>query len=412
MKKISLLLVACMFSGVACSLFSGEEAQPDMTVRRESEEGKVEILRAGERIQVGASDEPIQPGDVVRTYKGALAQVALEGERAAWIGGTEQVVDGAPDAEMRIIDTTSVESETGTVLAEADEAMKVRFGDATATTSDGVFRIDRRAGSARAGSLSGTVRLGAPGEPNVTLPRLYEASATANDFRASQPYRLDPEDPFDAQRLESIITLEGELSQLSAGFANQLSGNQRPSLGYFRVLANGKDVSAMRPYLKRATIELLLGFTVATNTDEQPFSQAIRDAFRHRDAGGSWGIVAAILRSQPKALIADLSDIIVGSGAVAGGEGDTAQFDLAAAEAAQTGEAPPTVDDGNPSDPRVPDDPDRPDDPDPDDPDPDDPNDDEEPAEDCTDGIDCTQEEVRERIVPQPDPSPSDFIDL
>ena len=411
MKKISLLLVACMFSGVACWPFDGEEAQPDMTVRRESEEGKVEILRAGERIQVGANDEPIQPGDVVRTYKGALAQVALEGERAAWIGGTEQVVDGAPDAEMRIIDTMSVESETGTVLAEADEAMKVRFGDATATTSDGVFRIDRRAGSARAGSFSGTVRLAAPGEPNVTLPRLYEASATANDFRASQPYRLDPEDPFDAQRLESIITLEGELGQLSAGFANQLSGNQRPSLGYFRVLANGKDVSAMRPYLKRPTIELLLGFTVATNTDEHPFSHAIREAFRHRDAGGSWGIVAAILRSQPKALIADLSDIIVGSGAVAGGEGDTAQFDLAAAEAAQTGEAPPTVNDGDPSDPTVPDDPD-PRDPDPDEPDPEQPDEEEEPAEDCTDGIDCTQEEVRERIVPEPDPIPSDFIDL
>ena len=408
MKKISLLLVACLFSGVACWPFSGDEAQPDMTLRREGD-GKVEILRGSETIKVNGSDVPIEPGDIVRTYKGALGQVALEGERVAWVGGTGQVVDGAPDAQMRIIDTTSVESETGTVLAEADESMKVRFGDATATTSDGVFRVDRRAGSARAGSLAGTVRLAAPGEPTLTLPRLYEASSTANDFRASQPYRLDPEDPFDKQRLESIIDLEGQLGQLSAGFVNQL-GNGRPTLGYFRVLSNGKDVSAMRPYLKRPTIEQLLGFTVATNTDDYPFPQAIRDAFRHRDAGGSWGVVAAILRSQPRALLADLEDIIVGSGAVADGGGGSAQFDLAAAEAAQTGEAPAPPGPGPDQDLDDPIEPDRPDDPDPDDPDDPDPDDEEEPAEDCTSGIDCTQEEVRERIVPQPDPSPTDFI--
>lgn len=408
MKKISIPLVLCLFAGTACWPFDGGDALAAMTLRK-IDKGRVEIERGAERIPVGEEDVPVEPGDVVRTFKGALAQVALEGDRLAWVGGTKHLVEGAPSGQMKIVDTMTVEAQTGTVMAETEEPMEVAFGDAVATAEDATFRIDRRSGSARAASYSGNVRLSAPGEANLTLDRLMEVPATAGDLRSPQPYRLNPEDPFDRRRLEEVIELEGELGQLSAGFATQL-GRQKPDLAYFSALAGGKKkkVSVMRPYLKKPAIDLLLGFTVADNSQELPFAPALRRAFHYRDEGGSWGIVAAILRAQPRALVADLQDIVVGSRVVAGGTGNEARFDVAAAQNAALGTAPQPIDNtGGGSQPQAPsgggggddgggggDDGgggDEPEDP-------------EDPPE-CTSGPECDVQEVRDKIFPSPSPT-------
>lgn len=407
MKKISIPLVLCLFAGVACWPFDGEEALAAMTLRKVNK-GRVEIQRGAERIRVEEEDVAVQAGDVVRTFDGALAQVALEGDRVAWVGGIKQLVAGAPSGQMRIVDTMSVENQTGTVMAEADEPMEVSFGDAVATADDSTFRVDRRSGSSRAASYTGTVRLSAPGEANITLDRLLEVPATAGDLRSPQPYSLNPEDPFDVRRLETVIDLEARLGQLSAGFANQL-GRQKPDLAYFRALAGGKDVSVMRRYLRKPAIDLVLGFTVADNARGIPFGKAVPRAFRYRDDGGTWGIVAALLDSQPRALVADLQDIIVGSQVVAGGTGNDASFTVAAGQAAALGTAPPPVSDPGETAPEPPPDDggggggddgggggggDEPEDP--------------EDPEECTSGPECDVQEVRDRILPSP--SPSDLV--
>lgn len=401
MKKISIPLVLCLFAGVACWPFDGDDALAAMTLRKVND-GRVQIQRGAERIAVGDEDVPVQPGDVVRTFDGALAQVALEGDRVAWAGGTKQLVAGAPSAQMRIIDSMSVEAETGTVMAETEEPMEVSFGDAVATAEDAAFRVDRRSGSSRAASYTGTVRLSAPGEANLTLDRLMEVPATAGDLRAPQPYRLNPDDPFDRKRLETVIDLEAELGQLSAGFASQL-GREKPDLAYFRALSGNKNVSVMRRYLKKPAIDLVLGFTVAQNARAMRFPEAVTRAFRYRDDGGSWGIVAAILRSQPRALLADLEDIIIGSRVVAGGTGNDAEFTVAAAQAAALGTAPQPIEDGSGTTSTTdtssgdgggggggggteePEDPEEP--------------------EECTSGPECDVQEVRDRILPSPSPT-------
>jgi hypothetical protein len=403
MKRLAIPLVMCFFLGVACWPFDGEEALAAMTLRKAGG-GKVQIVRSPEEtIPVEGDDVPVQPGDLIRTYDGALAQVALEGDRVAWVGGIEQPTSGVPEAQMRILDTTSVESETGTVVAETKAPMKVRFGDATATSSNGVFRVDRRAGSARAASYTGTVRVAAPGEPNVTLDRLLESPATASDLRPAQPYHLEFDDPFDATRLEDVISLEKDLETQSAGFVAQL-GKQKPNLSYFKALAGNTDVGAVKKYLRRPTIDLLLGFTIAMNTDAYSFGEALAEGFDYRDKGGSWGVIAAILRSDSKLLLADLSDIIVASGAVASGTGDEAAFTVAAAQKAESGsfqdggstprddggvtQPPPGGGDNKP--PAQDEDP---------------------PAQDCSGTADCAKEDIERRIFPSPEPSPSDVID-
>lgn len=400
MKKVSIPLVMCVFAAVLFWPFGGESALAAMSLRKENS-GKVEIVRGSETIPVGTDDVAVQVGDVVRTFKGGLAQVALEGDRLAWVGGTGQSMPGTAEAQMRIVDTMSVESDTGTVMAEAQEPMKVHFGNAVASASDAVFRVDRRSGAGRVASYNGNVRLSAPGEPNVNLDGLFEAPLTASDLRRSQPYRLNPQDPFDRQKLEDVISLERELGQLSAGFANQLQ-RRKPRLSYFRALADGKNVDALKAHMNKPAIDLLLGFTVAMNANKTPFSSAIDDAFGYRDEGGSWGVIAAIMHSNTKVLVADLNDIVAASRVVAGGTGGDAVFSVAAAEAAGSGNP------GAPTDPNPPSDDDDAQPPPDDDDENEPPPPDQEPDE-CTSGPECDAQEIRDRLLPSPEPT--DVVD-
>ena len=410
MKRLAILLVMCFFAGAACWPFDGEEKLAAMSLRSEGG-GKVQILRKGEEaITVRDEDVSVRAGDIIRTYNGGLAQVALEGERAAWVGGRKQPSAGVPEAQMHILSTTSVETETGTVMAEATDPMKVHFGDAVATGSNGIFRVDRRAGAARAASYKGTVRVTAPGEADVVLDRLFEAPATASDLRPAQPYRLDPDDPFDGRQLDGVIELENTLGLISQGLVTQL-GRQKPSLSYFRAFADGKNVEPMKKHLRRPAIDLLLGFTIAINTKSLSFGNALDTAFENRDDGGSWGVVAEIVGSDPKLLVADLNNIIDASRIVAGGnEGPV--FDAAAAQDASSGNVAPPRDGGGGTDPG----------PGPGDPGDKDPGggggggDDPEEPEDCDSSLECTLNDAGDELPggggdPDPEPSPSNILD-
>jgi hypothetical protein len=422
MKKLAIIpVVLSLVAGVLLWPFGGQEALAAMTLRAEDTGGRVEILRPSQKaIVVGSEDVAVQPGDVIRTYKGGLAQVALEGERVAWVGGREQPAAAVPEAQMEIISTTTVETETGTVMAEATDPMKVRFGDAVASATDSVFRVDRRAGAARAASYKGTVRVSAPGETDVVLDRLYEAPATASDLRPAQPYRLDPADPFDGRELSAVLELENRLGVISQGFANEL-GNQKPTLGYFRAFAGNQNIEPIKRYLRRPAIDLLLGFTIAMNTKAYGFGDALDTAFENRDNGGSWGVVAAIVRSDPGLLVADLNNIIDASRIVAVGDSGPV-FDAAAGQDASLGNvapppgggggdenvAPPPGGGGGGDDDGGGDGGGNP---------PEEP----EEAEDCNSNLECTVNDAGDQLPgggggggggdPEPEPSPSNVLD-
>jgi hypothetical protein len=390
MKKLSILLAVAMVAGTACWPFDGEEPLAEMSVRNEA--GLVQIQRGDKVIKVGESDVTVEPGDIIETEKFGRANLRLEGDRQVWISGA--TIDRA---EARVVSPTSLEGRTGTVLAHAGDDMKVQFGSVVASAKDAAFRIDQRAGGARAASLNGTIRLTAPGEPTMQVDRLFEVPASAGDLRGDRPYQLNVDDPFDKKELARVVDLEIELRQRTAGFANQLRG-QKPRLSYFRALGDGTRVDSIKRYLGRPTVDLLTAFTIAANTSEFEFGEAIRKSFRYHDDGGSWSVVAEILRSKPALVLADLSDIFVATGAVADGSAENAQFTVAAAEAADDGTtiAPNDDDDNNTN---------RADDNNNDD---DDDNNNggggEEPKE-CTSGPECDVNEIRDRIFPSPTPS-------
>jgi hypothetical protein len=319
---------------------------------------------------------------------------------------------------MEIVSTTTVENETGTVMAEATDTMKVRFGDAVATASDSVFRVDRRAGAARAASYKGTVRVSAPGETDVVLDRLYEAPATASDLRPAQPYRLDPADPFDGRELTAVLELEKRLGGISLGLINEL-GNRKPSLGYFQAFAGNKDVDRMKKYLgQTSAVDLLLGFTVAMNTKAYGFGDALDTAFENRDNGGSWGVVAAIVRSDPRLLVADLNNIIDASRIVAAGD-SAPVFDAAAGQDASLGNVAPPPGGGGDDEVVAPPPGGGGDDGGGDDGGSENPPEEPEEAEDCSSNLECTVNDAGDQLPgggggggdPDPEPSPSNLLD-
>jgi len=401
MKKLALSLAAVVLAGVACS---SDQALADMELRALS--GVVNVLRDGETINVEGAVE-LQPGDVILTKDGGFAKFALEGGADARQGQMQG------NSRVLVRSGSAVEAEEGLLLLQVTEPTRALVEGVTARSSDGVFRIDRGFGSVRTGVYKGSVELDAPGQADLAVSTLYQATLVAGDLPSqTRPYRLDEEDAWDKVLLEEVVALEEDLATLARGLSTQL-GRQRPGLDYFRALIDGGNVTFMRSYLKRKPADLLIGFTVARIADGS-LERAFKAAFDLYDQGARWGVAAKILDVEPRPIVAQLERLILGTGVVAAdGSGNTAEFTVAAADASESGAAidgaaaPPsssssssTTETQEPNDPNDPNDPNEPNNP-PEKP-PEDP-------DECSDTASCAVEDVEDQLPgPQPSPSPTE----
>jgi hypothetical protein len=400
LKRLAVLLtIALTAAGGAFYVTSQQDDIGEMTIRPLG--GTVFLVRDGRSIAV-KGDTTLQAGDLITTDKAGSARLRLAGARSG------ELSDGA---KVSVTDDASLEGRSGSMLMEVGDPTVVVFDGVRAESNHGAFRIDQGFGSSRVGAYDGKVSLSRPGQSTVTVQPLYEALLAAGDLPSrTKPYRAQVDDAWDREWLATELALDRELSELGGGLAAQLSkGTSRPNVQYFGGLA-GRPAPFMKKHLRRPTAELLIGFTVGENARGLKLPAAVEQAFSLRDDGGQWGIVASILNSPPRPLLADLESVVL---AAVGGEdgGATApEFTLAAAAEA-TGEVPPpgeTTDPGT-TEPTDPDDPG--DDPgDPDDPDePDEPN-------DCSSGLDCDLDDLP--VLgggggggggePDPTPSPTD----
>lgn len=395
LKRLAVLLaISITAAGTAYYVVSNKDEIGEMTIRPLA--GQIFLVRDGGSIEV-KEDTSLEPGDLITTDKEGSAHLRLAGKREVWVSN---------GAKVAVADRSSLEGRSGSMLLEVQDQTMVSFDGVTAVSDEGHFRIDQGFGSSRVGAYLGTVSLSRPGQSTVTVNTLFEALLAAGELPSStKPYRAQADDPWDRERLATAIRLDQELTELGSGLAAQLArGSSRPSAQYFGGLA-GKPVPFMRSYLRRPTSELLIGFTVGENARGLKLPNGVKKAFALRDDGGQWGIVAAILGSRPRPLLADLESVVVA--AVGGGDAANApEFTLAAAAQA-SGEAPPSggiVDPGT-SEPTDPNDTTNPppggggggDDP------PDEPN-------DCTSGPDCDTDDFDLPDIPFPgggDPSPT-----
>ena len=310
---LAVLLALAALAVVAVGVYFGDASEFGAMTLRKIGDGKVEIHRGNEVIEVGDADEALEPQDLVVTGSDGDAILNLEEGRTLTV---------ARKSRLRIRSTTMVEAQQGGLLATAEAPMSVLFDDVTARFSSAQFRLDRGFGSARAASYRGPVRLESPGEPRVTLRGLFQVDVAAGDLpQSSVPYQLSFRDPWDKQHLGDVVDLTQTLDQLATGFERQV-GNTRPGLDYFSDLSSG-NVSFMRPYMSRSVADLLVAFTIADNAPGGSMKRSFRAAFDYLDDGASYGVAATILKAKSSPLVAQLEELIVGTGAVAadGGAG-------------------------------------------------------------------------------------------
>jgi hypothetical protein len=326
MRRWALPLAIVLLAGAACGPLAPEQTLPEMSLKKVS--GTVEIIRGGDTITVGEETD-IEPDDVIRTSgRDALAKLRLEGDRLLELKGRGSTVVDSP---------TSVEVQSGQVLVRAEEVTRVLVDSVEASASAAQFRVDRGFGSARVSSYSGTVAVESPGQQRLDIRSFFEAAVTAGEIpQSARPYRMQPDDPWDALILQKWVSLEEELKVLSNSLTNNLGGD-RPDIAYFSELAGG-EAGFVRSFLDRRVADLLIGFTIANNSDPS-LKQAFRRAFSLFDEGATWGITSAIMEIEPRPLLAQLGRTILGTGvAVAGGaQTGGASFSVAAADLSASG---------------------------------------------------------------------------
>ena len=405
MRHWALPLAIVVLAGAACGPFAPEQTQSEMSLKQVS--GTVEIIRSGNTITVG-DETDIEPDDVIRTSgRDALAKLRLEGDRQLQLKGRGSTIVDSP---------TSVEVQTGEVLVRAEEVTSVLVDRVEAQASAAQFRVDGGLGSARVSSYSGTVALESPGQQVLDIRSFFEATVSTGVIpQSSRPYRMQHDDPWDALILQEWVSLEDELKVLSNSLTNNLGGD-RPDVAYFSGLAGGEGAGFVRSFLDRRVADLLIGFTVANNSDSS-LKQAFQRAFSLFDEGATWGITSAIMDVEPRPLLAQLGRTILRTGVVVAGGPQTggASFSLAAADLSASGGSiqPPALGGGptSPGDSPGGSDPGGGGDPGGGDPGGGDPGggggDD---PEKCQSGVlQCT---VNDLTDPSPEPSPSSILDL
>jgi hypothetical protein len=337
---LAVLLALAALAAVAVGVYFNDSNEFGAMTLRKIGDGQVEIHRGNEVIEVDEGDEALEPQDLIVTGSDGDAVLQLEEGRKVHL---------ARKSRLRIRSTTIVEAQQGSVLATANAPMQVVFDDVSARFSSAQFRLDRGFGSARAASYEGSVLLESPGEPRLKLERLFQVDVAAGDLpETSVPYRLSAKDLWDNEHLGEVVALTEDLDLLATGFERQV-GSTRPGLDYFSDLSSG-NVSFMRPYLSRPVTDLLVAFTIAENSPGSP-SGSFKEAFDYMDEGASYGVAATILRAKSDNMVAQLEDLIVGTGAVAGdgGVGDASfggDDGSATTAAASGGDDPGTEGDG------------------------------------------------------------------
>ncbi len=295
MKKIAIALSVALLAATAYILVGGDDGLGEMTLKRLR--GDVTVARAGEIIELD-DETGIEPGDRVTTGSQGRAELRLRGGR---------VVEMAPGTILTVVSSTSVDGLAGSLLvsSEGRDEVAVGFGGVAATTTEGMFRVDLGTGSSRVGVYDGRISVSSPGDSDVTIERFFE-TAVAGNKRVLQPgpLQIDEGDAWDQIHLSDVLALDARITKLGNGLASQLGGS-RPGVDYFSTLADG-PVGFVKPYLSDERVpDLLIGFTIARNSDSAIRSAFVR-SFDLRGDDGRWGVIARIMSAPERRLVAQL----------------------------------------------------------------------------------------------------------
>jgi hypothetical protein len=306
MRKIALALSLALITATIYAFVDAGEGLKEMTLKRLT--GGVTVHRAGETLLV-ADESSIEPGDRISTGSEGRAELRLEGGRG---------IELAPRSLIEVLSTSSIAGRGGSVLGSSEDgdAVTVEFGGVSASSMGGRFRVDLGTGSSRVGVYEGSAKVTAPGEADAPIERFFQANVAGNEQVLDPgPLDIDESDAWDQIHLNDVLSLDERITKLGNGLATQLGG-ARPPRNYFAELV-GTPVNFIDRYLPENRVsDVLIGFTIARNTDS-PLQSALERSFEYRNDGGRWGLIARIMSAEENKLVAQLGRTIIDTGILA-----------------------------------------------------------------------------------------------
>jgi hypothetical protein len=227
-------------------------------------------------------------GATIRTGAAPAGAVLTTAGRDVYVGGLSSV---------RVLDGVRETLERGQVMVDSRRGPRLALGTTagTVTTRQGALTRVERGVVLRLGVFQGAASLAVEGrQATVTVPALYQVM-TQYGALPGRPtaLALTPDDPWERRLAANLVEADEQLTRWQKGLrgtAGEAVLSIAPA-GY-RPTAAGTDLG-----------EAALSFAVAEAATAASSVQANYDTVRtSRTQGGSWGVVAAIVRATVSAV--------------------------------------------------------------------------------------------------------------
>jgi hypothetical protein len=323
-RVIGALAGATLVGGVVALPFHGPGGPVGLVVLRAY---AATLLRPGARHAAAARPgERIPPGTLVTTAAGGDAVLSVNGPRMYLGPATVATISGHPALRR------------GHVLVDArsQPALTVTAGAVSVLTAGGSATELQTGYALRVGTLTGSAQVTSSTGRSLRLPALHQLLASGAALPAVAPGGLPPlqlsDDAAERAVVPRLVT-DDELLQAQAAAIDQTASGAALRTEAMTYLGGAVSRAGSRTSSARADLAAFSGpvvlqpagppsatvlpFALAMSTGRAVFDR-YRAALRWRAAGGSWGVVAALLGTTGLRSARVLQQLLAGLGAGGG----------------------------------------------------------------------------------------------
>lgn len=239
----------------------------------------VTVIHSDGSTVAGVDGMHIDPGDVLHTGPGGRADL-LTRSRHVYLGSSAslQVVNGAHEALRH-----------GAVVVDAQHGpgLSLDVGGLTVTAADGTAVRAERSATVRVGALAGSTRVVSVAGRSLTVPALRQV-VTGGDALSDRttPLRLTDDDA-EAHTVPDLVRADEALVSLARGIDGSGASTTHVVTASWQ-----RPLAPTPPGVARSERVLPIVIAAAGSGDAL---RRYRAAVSYRTAGGSWGVVAALV---------------------------------------------------------------------------------------------------------------------
>lgn len=294
---VSVLLAAVLLSAVGVAALRSDTASADTVLQRGAD---AQLVLADGTSRRAVEGQTVPNGATVRA--GRTGAVLTTRGREVHLGG---------DTDVTVLDGVRQVLARGFVMVNADDAPGLDVRTAAATVSaadDSLVRVDVGP-LTRIGVLRGDAARVRPANrrATTTIPTYFQVQVRTGGLPgAASPFVLTPDDAYEMQLAQDLVRADADLTALASRLD---AGGDAGSV----VLAALRREVPVDPTLAAGApgSEGAVGYLLARATPgDAPLAERYADVRALRSDGGSWGIVAAIVRARVDAVAVALNALL------------------------------------------------------------------------------------------------------